>query len=145
MLSILQHIFHSHRFPHMKMRQTLSFILEESHEDLYFHEVHLTKSALELLDDVGVGCVITSLVLSAIIGSYFKSSLYFYMYDNRKELKNRPINILLLVQSVIQHLICRMLAVFFTIGLSFDITYDNSIGEAWCGTIGHIGIFGLAY
>ena len=129
----------------MKMRQTLSFSFEKSHENLYFHEVHLTKSALELLDDVGVGCVITSLVSSAIVGSYFKSSLYFYMYDNRKELKNRPINILLLVQSVIQHLICIIMAIIYTIGLSFDLTYADSLGEAGCGIIWHLGTFGVVY
>ena len=129
----------------MKMRQTLSFSFEKSHENLYFHEVHLTKSALELLDDVGVGCVITSLVSSAIVGSYFKSGLYFYMYDNRKELKNRPINVLLLVQSVIQHLICIIMAIIYTIGLSFDLTYADSLGEAGCGIIWHLGTFGVVY
>ena len=129
----------------MKMRQTLSFFFNETHENIKLHEVHLAKSALELLEDVGVGCVISSLVASAIIGSYFKSGLYFYMYDNRKELKNRPINILHLVQSIIQHLVCLMLVAFLTIGLLFDITYAVSLGEAWCGVIWYVAVFGVAY
>ena len=127
------------------MRQTLFFFFNETNENIKLHEVHLAKSALQLLEDVGVGCVISSIVASAVIGSYFKSGLYFYMYDTRKELKNRPINILLLVQAIIQHIVCLMLVVILTIGLLFDLTYADSLGEAWCGVIFYVGIFGAAY
>ena len=127
------------------MRQTLFFLFNETNENIKLHEVHLAKSTLQLLEDVGVGCVISSIVASAVIGSYFKSGLYFYMYDTRKELKNRPINILLLVQAIIQHIVCLMLVVILTIGLLFDLTYADSLGEAWCGVIFYVGIFGAAY
>ena len=127
------------------MTKTLSFCNEEGHELLYLDEIHFTTSVLESLDSISIGCIIASLALSIIVGSYFKSSFYFFMYDNRKELKNRPINILLLVQSIIQHLVCFTLVSVYTTGLLFDITYSDTVGDAWCSTIWHIGTFGVAY
>ena len=127
------------------MTKTLPFFNEEGHELLHLDEIHFTSSVLESLDSISIGCIIASLAASIIVGSYFKSSFYFYMYDNRKELKNRPINILLLFQAIIQHLVCLTLVCVYTTGLLFDITYSDTVGDAWCSTIWHIGSFGVAY
>ena len=67
------------------------------------------------------------------------------MYDNYKELKNRPINILLLIQAIIQHLICLLMVVNYTIGLGFDITFGEHLGDVWCNIPWYGGTFGAAY
>ena len=70
------------------MRQILAFIHEETGEFLNIEEIVLTRSVLESLEGVEVGAVIFALVSSITIGSYLKSGFYFYIYDDRKMLKN---------------------------------------------------------
>ena len=70
------------------MRQTLAFIHEKKGDFLNFEEIFLTQNILESLEGVEVRVVIFALVSSITIGSYFKSGFYFYIYDNRKMLKN---------------------------------------------------------
>ena len=127
------------------MLQNLSFLQEKGPETLHLDEIHISSSILELLDDDSVRYVVSGLVTSAIVGSYFKSSVYFYMYDKRKELKNRPINILILLQSVIQHVTNVLISVVLATGLLLDITFAEIFGETWCGVLWHIGTFGISY
>ena len=67
------------------------------------------------------------------------------MYDHLKGIKDRPIDLLLLLQAVIQHIICLLMVCTYTIGLSFDITYSQHLGEAWCNVPWYGVSYGLAY
>lgn len=128
------------------MRQTIAFIHEKKGEFLNIEEIFLTKNILESLEGVEVGVVIFALVSSITIGSYFKSGFYFYIYDNRKMLKERPINILLLFQFVIEHLICLTTTLFLIFGIPFGPHVDFGMGkEANCLTIFNIGGFAILY
>lgn len=62
----------------------LSFFNIEGQDIFHINEIHISRSVLESLDEYGVGYVVSGLVASAIVASYFKSSIYLYMYDNRK-------------------------------------------------------------
>ena len=128
------------------MRQTLAFIHEKKGDFLNFEEIFLTKNILESLEGVEVRVVIFALVSSITIGSYFKSGFYFYIYDNRKMLKERPINILLLLQFVIEHLICLIMTLFLIFGISFGPHVDFGMGKVTnCLTIFNIGGFAILY
>ena len=121
---------------------TLTIHLENSSEFLLIHKSKLQLSATDRLNNLGDTVLVSSLLGSLIVGSYFKSSLYHYLY---KEWKNRPINILILLQAVIQHMMCLLMVANYTIGVSFDITFSEHFGEIWCNVPWYGGTFGAAY
>jgi hypothetical protein len=131
--------------PPTVINQIVGISVEDSFESLFIHEFNLELSAFDSLNQVGEAVVICSLVASSIIGSYCKSSIYYYIYQKSKEKGNTVIDILLLVNTIVQHLVCVLLTTFYTIGLAFDITYSDFFGEAWCNIPWYLGVFGGAY
>jgi hypothetical protein len=125
--------------------QTLAIYLENSPELLFIHNFKLQVSAIGRLNNLGEKFLVSSLLGSLIVGSYFKSSLYRYLYENYKECKNRPINILILLQAIIEHLACLLLVANYTIGLSFDITFSEYLGETWCNVPWYGATIGAVY
>ena len=97
----------------------ISFGLKTSSEIVNIHDLCLDISFVDTLSNTEAGIVVASLVASFLVGSYCKSGLYGYMYANRKELFAKPINILLLVQAIIQHVSCHLIVLTYTIALSF--------------------------
>ena len=53
--------------------------------------------------------------------------------------------ILLILQAIIQHIICLFGVSTYSIGLSFDITFGHHLGEAWCNVPWYGGTYGAAY
>ena len=125
--------------------KTLSVYLENSFDILLIDEFNLELSALDSLSPVGETVVVSSLIGSALVGSYYKIPLYHYMYDKFKEKSNTAIDVLLLVNGIIQHFICLLLAIYYCVGLLLDITFSNPFGEAWCNIPWYAGVFGGAY
>ena len=125
--------------------ENISFGLNNSYELLNFHDLTWGISFVETLSQKEAGIVVASLVVSFIVGSYYKSGLYGYMYAKRKELFDTPINILLLVQAIIQHLSCLLIVLTYTTALSLDITYAEHFGETWCNILFYGANFGAAY
>ena len=94
--------------------ETLYMYLENILDSLTVNKSNLELTAAESLSTfVEIG-VVSVLFMSLIIGSYFKTGLYLYMYDHSKELLNSPINLLLLIQALIEHLVCTFMVTFFT-------------------------------
>ena len=93
-------------------------------------KVELTS--LGSLSNLGVCVVAGSLAVFAGVGSYCKYAIYQYMYNKAKETEIKPIDILILVNTVTQHLICLFLAVFYCVGLVGDITFSDHLDEIWC-------------
>ena len=118
---------------------------EDSFETLFINELNLELSAFDSLNQFGSYAVIGSLVASSVIGSYCKSSFYYYICQKFKEKGNTVIDILLLANAITQHLVVLLLTTFYTIGLAFDITYSDFVGEAWCNIPWYAGVFGGAY
>ena len=119
--------------------------LENSTENLLIYDSHLELNDLDSLNQFGEGLVVVSLFGAFVIGSYFKCGLYQYMYDNHTELLNKPINMLILIQAVIEHLVCLLMVSFYIIGLAFDITFSQYLGEASCNVPWYAAGFGVAY
>ena len=124
---------------------TFGINIENLFDTLYFGEFNLEISEIEKLGEAGATIILLSLVGSLTIGSYFKSALYWYMYDHLKGIKDRPIDILLLLQAVIQHMMCLIMVSTYIIGISLDITFSHHLGEAWCNVPWYAGTFGAGY
>ena len=123
----------------------MSFYLNGVQEECFIKDRTLEQSAPGSLSTSGVIIVVSCLLGSIVVGSYFKYALYRYMYDNRKEIQNKPIDLLLLIKALIDHCICILLVLTYTIGLTLDITFSDYLGEAWCNVLWYAATFGLAY
>ena len=121
------------------------FYFENHFELAFVQETNLEISSLDSLNQLSESIVTYSLVASIIIGSYFKSALYHYLYDNRKEFGQMPINFLILIQALIQHSICLFMVTYYTTGLFFNITVSEHVDETWCNIPWYVQAFALGY
>ena len=125
--------------------KTFHISIDESPEHFFIKESHLDLSAIDSLNQFGEAVVICSLVGSSLLGSYCKSSIYYYMYQKFTEKRNTAIDTLILANTIYQHVACVLLTIFYTVGLSFDITYSEYFGETWCDIPWFVGISAIAY
>ena len=119
--------------------------VEGSTEILIGDQYKLELSALDSLNHFGESVVVGSLVASALVGSYYKSAIYQYMYQKMKDNGPTPIDLLILVNTITQHLMCLILVATYTIGLTLDITLSDYLGQAWCNVPWYAGIYGAGY
>ena len=109
--------------------------LDESqdYEVLSSLKLTLNANAFEKLPFELKVTVLVILISSLLVGSYFKSANYLYMYARKKTLSERPIDILLLIQAIIQHLLITQIIFACVTGLFIDVTISDLLGgEAWC-------------
>jgi len=112
--------------------RTLSVYLDEYPENLYLNSLKTELSTPHQLNQTGESSLMSCLILSLSVGSYFKFALYRYIYEAGREVANRPIDLLLLIAALIDHSICLLMVFDFTVGLSLDISLSDYLGEAWC-------------
>ena len=124
---------------------SITFQGEHSLEILFLHHLNLEKSAPHSLNFTAKVAVIFGLCVSLLVGSYFKSALYSYFCKNYKDLIEKPINLLLLVNAIIQHMACLILVAYITTVLFFNIRFADHIGEFGCNIIWHAQVYYLAY
>ena len=125
--------------------QTLSFQLGTFIEALHVQSSYLELNAFDSLNHFGEIFIVSILLGSLTIGSYFKFPLYAHMYDSYKEITNKPIDFLILFQAAVQHVVCVMMTAYYTIGLIFNLTYSEIFGEAWCNIPWYACGFSIAY
>ena len=113
-------------------------------ENLIFHDLHLELTAFDSLTIVGKSILVVSLLISIIVGSYFKSALHFFLWDERYEILDKPIDLLILFQALIEHLISIFLTGFYVIGVAFNITFAHYFGENWCNIPFYASSMGVA-
>ena len=105
----------------------------------------LELTAFDSLNMLGVSVVVGSLAASAMVGSYCKSAIYHYMYRMIQESGVKAMDVLILVNTVTQHLICLFLVFVYSVGLTGDITYSDHVNEIWCNLPWYAGIYGICY
>ena len=115
-------------------------------DHLFFVDLHLETNIFQQLHGISKVVVVSGLTTSLFLGCYFKSALYLYMFDKRKGILDRPIDVLLLVQAIVQHLLSFLMIFTYNGYLLFDITISNLFGgEAWCNIPWYGGNFAFAY
>ena len=123
----------------------ISFYIENFLNHLHINEVLLELSALHSASDSTKNVIIASIIGSVVVGSYFKSALYSYMYKNGKDIFNQPINLLILIKALIDHSICILMVTFYTTGLILDMNLADVLGEAWCNVPWYSATFAATY
>ena len=131
---------------HMQIsNNVLPIYLDNSSESLFIDNLRHELNAFQELNIYEENIVIACLVASSLIGSYFKSSLYFYFSDRFRAKGNTPIDVLILVNAIIQHSVTIFLTLNYSVGLIFDVTFSDCLSETWCNIIWYAGVFGGAY
>ena len=124
---------------------TLTMHLESFHEPLFVKYSNFEQTITDSLDSTTEKVVVLIFLVSFAVGTYFKAALYQHMYDQGKHIIDKPIDILILVQALVDHLATALVVINFTIGLMFDITFSEYLGEAWCYTSWYSSVFGFVY
>ena len=124
--------------------KTLSIYLNTVVDSVFIQESQFERTNLESLNRRWEMAVVSVLIGSLVIGSYCKCSLYQYMFDKYKTKEIKPIDLLILIQALIEHLVCILMVTTFAIGISFDITFSEYFGEFWCNVPWYAVSFGIA-
>jgi len=90
-----------------------------------------------------------ALVISLLIGTYFKLILYRYFWrcrgDKSNNFKNRPINAMILLGAIIHHLTHLYTGINYALALGFDVHLGVYMGEFYCNMTLFVAVFGAAY
>ena len=125
--------------------RTMPLYIGHSFDIFTIDESNLELDPLSAMNGYGIAIVVSSLLAAVVVGSYCKYPLYQYMYDTSKELTSKPVDLLILIQAIIEHLVCIGMVVFFSVGLIFDITFASYFGEMWCLFPWYAASFSVAY
>ena len=125
--------------------QTEVFYVDGIWQDFHIDDSNLELSSPAKLSTMGKSIAVTCNIAGLFVGTYFKSALYTFMYKNSKDILDKPIDLLVLIQAILENLICMMMVTFYSVGLTFDIIYSEYLGEGWCYIHFYTSLFGLAY
>ena len=86
----------------------------------------------------------TCLIISLVIGSYFKFVLYRYILissktNNGSYFKMTPINVLLFVSAIVNHFTNAHTAIFMAVTIGTDAILADAIGNPYCQVARYIG------
>ena len=125
--------------------KAITLYLDNSIDNLSIQKSNLELDALTAMNGFGTSIVVCSLLASVLVGTYYKYPIYRYMYDNSDEVTNKPVDLLILFQAIVEHLACIVMVTFLSVGMVFDISFASYFGEMWCFLPWIAASFGVAY
>ena len=126
-------------------KNTIPIYLNNSIDNFTIQGSNLELDALTAMNEFGTSIVVSSLLASVLVGTYYKYPIYRYMYDNSDEVTNKPVDLLILFQAIVEHLACIVMVTFLSVGMVFDISFASYFGEMWCFLPWNAASFGVAY
>ena len=104
---------------------------------------------LKDLSNTAQETLIAALIISLLVGTYFKFILYgffwFSRHDKNNNFKNRPINAMILLGAVIHHVTHLFMGVNYCLSLGFDVNLGEYLGEFYCHLPVFVATFAIAY
>ena len=89
-----------------------------------------------------------ALVVSLIVGSYYKNVMYRYVFTTNKKNRgwiHRPINILIVTSAVIHHATHLWVGVVHSIMLMMETPVADAVSDRFCQLTYIVGLYGLFY
>ena len=89
-----------------------------------------------------------ALVVSLIVGSYYKNILYRYVFTtnrNNRGWMHRPINILIVTSAVIHHVTHLWSGIVLAMMLTMNASVAEAVGDRFCHISYIVGLYGLMY
>ena len=80
-----------------------------------------------------------------LIGTYFRYFLYSFLFDSYKSKESKPIDILILIISLVQHCNVVFFVIRLTLLFSYDVNLDQIGAQSFCTAAGIIYHFDLIY
>ena len=106
-------------------------------------EIPLVNLPLRVKRTLAIG-----LVVSLIVGSYYKNILYRYVFTtnrNNRGWMHRPINILIVTSAVIHHVTHIWTGIALAMMLMMNTSVAEAVGDQFCEISYIIGLYGLMY
>ena len=88
------------------------------------------------------------MILSLLIGSYFKFIMYGYVFAGNKQNRgwmHRPINVLTVTSAIIHHVTNVAVGINLVMSLMIDTPLGDILGLQYCQVIGTVAVYGLVY
>ena len=111
------------------------------------HWIKEEDSLINLPFEYQVGLA-TIMLISLLVGSYFKGIMYAYVFSTNKENRgwmHRPINVLIITSSVIHHISHIWMWSWYVITFLLAAPVSDVLGFHWCQIMQIVGGFGLCY
>ena len=146
----------------MNQQEQISFVFESNYSisvpksdsnqlnytTLHFRRIELL-SGIKSISYTAQKILFAALIISLLIGTCFKSTLYSYFWrcrhDKSNSFKNRPINTMILFGAVIHHVTHLFMGVNYALVLGFDIHLGDFLGDVYCNLTLFIGVFAIAH
>ena len=90
----------------------------------------------------------TVIMMSLLIGSYFKVIMYSYVFTTNRKNRgwmHRPINVITVTSAIIHHITHVSVGIWYVVILLSEKPLGNSIGVHYCQVMGVVGVYGLVY
>jgi hypothetical protein len=104
---------------------------------------------LKLLSNGAQTTLFPVLSTSLLVGTYFRIILYRYFWrgrhDKNNNIKNRPINAMILLGAIIRHVTNLVLGANYGLLLGFGVHMGEYMGELYCNLAKFVGVFSIAY
>ena len=89
-----------------------------------------------------------AMLVSLVIGSYYKSIMYNYVCTTNRKNRgwmHRPINILIVTSAVVHHATHFWVGMVYAIMLMMDISMADAVSDRFCQITYIVGLYGLMY
>ena len=89
-----------------------------------------------------------ALVVSLIVGSYYKNILYRYVFTTNRKNRgwmHRPINLLIVASAVIHHVTHLWGGIAFSMMLMMETSVADAVGDWFCQMTYIVGLYGITY
>ena len=92
--------------------------------------------------------IATVIVLSLLIGSYFKCIIYSFVFTTNKKSHgwmHRPINVLTVSSTIIHHVTHVSIGIWYILLMMIETPLGQSMGFHFCQIMDVVGLYGLVY
>ena len=114
-----------------------------SENEIFINQESIVEDEAPLFDlPIGIKFPFATIMfISLSIGSYFKFVLYRFMYSQKKDTINRPINVLTLTSSIIHHVTHFSIGTWHALVCIVDTPLVGYVGDTGCWMMMVFGVF----
>ena len=115
---------------------------------IFVDQISKEEPPLKDLSFISKLSLITGMVISLTVGSYFKNIMYTYVFTTNKTNRgwmHRPINVLTITSAIIHHVTHVSCGVWYILILMTETPLGDLMGVYSCRIIDVVGVYGLVH
>ena len=122
---------------------------QSNYTTIHFQPIPAFLPALKYLSKPVQETLLAVLMISLLVGTYFKFILYGYFWcgrhDKNNHFRNRPINAMILFGAIIHHATHLFMGVNYVLSLGFNVNLGEYLGEFYCNLTLFVATFAILY